>query len=44
MGIKRFLTIAIVVVGLIAAAVLLFFAGDHDEVYQKSAPPTDQAR
>jgi hypothetical protein len=44
MSIKRFLTIAMMVVGLIAAAVLLFFAGDHDETYQKSAPPTEQAR
>ncbi len=31
MGVRRFLIIGLIVVGLACAAVLLFLAGDHDE-------------
>jgi hypothetical protein len=38
--IKRLLVIAAAVIGMAAAAVLLFYAGDHDAEYQRPVPPT----
>jgi hypothetical protein len=37
-GLKRFLMAGLLVIGLAAAAVLLFLAGDHDEEDRNSAP------
>lgn len=39
MGLKRFLIIGLLVIGITTAAVLLFLAGDHDEEYRNSVPP-----
>jgi hypothetical protein len=37
---KKFLIIGLLVLGIAAAAVLLFYAGDHDDEYRNSVPPT----
>jgi hypothetical protein len=38
MGLKRFLLVGLLVIGIAAAGVLLFLAGDHDEEYRNNAP------
>jgi hypothetical protein len=40
MVLKKFLIVGLLVIGIAAAAVLLFFAGDHDEEYPDSAAPS----
>ena len=40
MDLKRFLLAGLLVIGITAAAVLLFLAGDHDEEDQIGAPPS----
>ena len=42
MVLKKFLMIGLLVLGIAAAAVLLFYAGDHDDEYRNSVPPADQ--
>jgi hypothetical protein len=39
MVLKKFLIIGLLVLGIAAAAVLLFYAGDHDDEYRNSVPP-----
>jgi hypothetical protein len=39
MVLKKFLMIGLLVLGIAAAAVLLFYAGDHDDDYRNSVPP-----
>ena len=39
MVLKKVLIIGLLVLGIAAAAVLLFYAGDHDDEYRNSAPP-----
>ena len=39
MVLKKFLVIGLLLLGIAAAAVLLFYAGDHDDEYRNSAPP-----
>jgi hypothetical protein len=39
MVLKKLLIIGLLVLGLAAAAVLLFYAGDHDDEYRNSVPP-----
>jgi hypothetical protein len=43
MALKRFLLAGLLVIGIAAAAALLFLAGDHDEEYQTSVPNSDQS-
>jgi hypothetical protein len=42
MVLKKFLVIGLLLLGIAAAAVLLFYAGDHDDEYRNSAPPAVQ--
>jgi len=37
-GTKQFLTMTVWTIGIIAAAILLFFAGDHDDQYRNDQP------
>ena len=39
MVLKKFLLIGLWVLGIAAAAVLLFYGGDHDDEYRNSVPP-----
>jgi len=39
MVLKKFLLIGLWVLGIAAAAVLLFYVGDHDDEYRNSVPP-----
>ena len=39
MVLKKFLIIGLLVLGIAATAVLLFYAGDHDDEYRNSVPP-----
>ena len=40
MAIRKILMKGLLVIGILAAAVLLFFAGDHDELDQRGPTPT----
>jgi len=42
MVLKKFLMIGLLVLGIAAAAVLLFYAGDHDDEYRNSVRPVGQ--
>ena len=44
MVLKKFLIIGLLVLGIAAAAVLLFFAGDHDDEYRNSVSSADRLR
>lgn len=39
MVLKKFLIIGLLVLGIAATAVLLFYAGDHDDEYRNSVAP-----
>jgi hypothetical protein len=39
MVLKKLLMIGLLVLGIAAGAVLLFYAGDHDDEYRDSVPP-----
>jgi hypothetical protein len=43
MTVRRILTIGGLVLAILAAAVLLFFAGDHDDTYPRVAPSSDRS-
>jgi hypothetical protein len=43
-GTRQFLTAAGWTIGLIAAAILLFFAGDHDDQYSDRQPYQQHSR